>query len=109
MRGSSTSADGVNLGFHEMAHALQVENIIENDEHDFLDKRLLRQFKDVAEYEIKQHASGDLTFFRKSAYYNIHEFFAVSVESFFERPKELKSHSAELYRLIAGILNYPAT
>ncbi|MBA4054074.1 MAG: DgsA anti-repressor MtfA, partial [Marivirga sp.] len=34
--------DAVNLGLHEMAHALRLENVIRNEEYQFFDEELLR-------------------------------------------------------------------
>ncbi len=102
-KGFSISDDGVHLGFHEMAHALQLENLIENDEYNFLDKDALAQVRSI---EKEERSKGQSTFFRESAFQNRFEFFAVTVESFFERPLELKAYSPELYSQVCGILRH---
>lgn len=104
IEGYSEANDGVNLGLHEMAHALHLENAIDNDEFDFIEKGALKRFYQLAEIEaraIKQHES---TFFRSYAAVNMHEFFAVAVENFFERPLGFQGHNPELYHTMTILL-----
>jgi MtfA peptidase len=101
--GFSAHDDGQHLGLHEMAHALRLINIIENDEYDFYDRKTMQQFDAEAKKEIEamtQNPEG-ASFFRTYASSNLEEFFAVAVELFFERPKSLKRHNATLYSLLA--------
>jgi MtfA peptidase len=101
--GFSAHDDGQHLGLHEMAHALMLINIIENDEYDFYDRKTMQQFDAEAKKEIEamtQNPEG-ASFFRTYASSNLEEFFAVAVELFFERPKSLKRHNATLYSLLA--------
>ena len=96
--------DSVNLGLHEMAHALRLENIIHNDEHDFFDDHLVEKFDSYA-YQLchlPQYAND--AFLRAYACANEHEFFAVAVENFFERPAEFKIALPELYDTLTKLL-----
>ncbi|MFZ6013111.1 MAG: zinc-dependent peptidase [Bacteroidota bacterium] len=43
-------------------------------------------------------------FFRPYACTNVHEFFAVSVENFFERPAQFKNELPELYDILTQLL-----
>lgn len=104
--GFSSHDDGHHLGLHEMAHALRLINIIENDEYDFYERGTMQLFDAEAKKEIDAMArnpEGEY-FFRAYASSNLEEFFAVAVELFFERPKSLKRHNATLYSLLAKIL-----
>jgi MtfA peptidase len=94
--------DSVNLGLHEMAHALRLENIIHNDEYEFFDDDLVAQFDAFAE-QLCTLPSED-TFLRAYACANPHEFFAVAVENFFERPSDFQSALPELYSILAKLL-----
>ncbi len=38
LSGFSDLADGRNLAIHEMAHALRLTNIVDNEEYDFIDR-----------------------------------------------------------------------
>jgi len=42
--------------------------------------------------------------FRESAGSNIHEFFAIAIESFFERPALFKEYNKELYKSLVFTL-----
>lgn len=96
--------DGINLAYHEMAHALRLENAIYNSEYNFIDKNLLMEFTAKAKNEIKRIQNGDSVFFRHYASVNHQEFFAVVVENFFERPHEFKLYDEYLYHLTARLL-----
>jgi MtfA peptidase len=94
--------DSVNLGLHEMAHALRLENIIHNDEYEFFDDALVARFDAIAQ----TMCNGNTTpaFLRAYACTNPHEFFAVAVENFFERPKEFKAELPELFHIMVNLL-----
>ena len=50
------------------------------------------------------------SYLRGYAFSNIQEFWAVSIEAFFENPKELKYYLPDLYRALCNVLNQdPAT
>ncbi len=104
--GFEHSTDGVNLGFHEMAHALRLENIIENDDYNFYDRRIMDAFEEEA--RIEMHKAGNAeegsSFFRSYGITNIHEFFSVAVECFFEQPIGFREYNPKLYNLLSAIL-----
>lgn len=105
LEGYRVGDDGVNLGLHEMAHALKVEDMISNSEYDFLDGHTLRRFIGYTRKESAKILSGEPSFFRSYAATNDHEFFAVVMENFFERPKLFKELHRELYYLTSRLLN----
>jgi MtfA peptidase len=96
--------DSRNLGFHEMAHALHLENIIRNGEHDFFDKKQLDAFDAIAIDARNKETHPAQLIFRKTAFTDTHEFFAVAVEHFFESPQELKQTLPDLYQILATLL-----
>lgn len=96
--------DSVNLGLHEMAHALRLENIIHNDEHDFFDDALVEKFDSYAYQLCHLPQYANESFLRAYACANEHEFFAVAVENFFERPAEFKYALPELYETLTKLL-----
>ena len=51
------SNEGVNLGLHEMAHALQLENIVMNNEYDFLNEDHIKHWQQLAGIEIEKITS----------------------------------------------------
>lgn len=94
--------DSVNLGLHEMAHALRLENIIRNEEFRFFDPDLLRRFDTYAAKVCEDIDS--VTFFRPYACTNEHEFFSVAVENFFERSTRFQQELPELYAILVKLL-----
>ena len=45
LAGYARPDDSLNLGLHEMAHALEIENLIDNDEYDFLPPAIWEQWQ----------------------------------------------------------------
>ena len=102
--GYVNGTDGRNLGLHEMAHALHLENLIANKEFQFLDQSALQQWNELVHQELIKMKSSDSHFFRSYAATNEHEFFAIAVENFFERGEQFKEELPKLYHLLAVIL-----
>jgi Mlc titration factor MtfA (ptsG expression regulator) len=96
--------DGRNLGLHEMAHAIHLENRINNEAFDFFDSELLTEWHQLAEEEIERIVNGNSTMFRDYAGSNQDEFFSVAVENFFERPEKFKAKMPKLYANLALLL-----
>jgi len=105
VEGYANLKDNKNLGIHEMAHALHFENRIRNSEYDFLDFELMEQLNYVTEREMQRIKNSSNHFFRDYAATNAYEFFAVSLEYFFESPKEFKTEIPDYYALLVRILN----
>ena len=97
-------ADGRNLGLHEMAHALRLENRIINDEYGFLEEWVLKEWEVHARRTMQEIINGEETFFRKYGSVNNEEFFAVAVENFFERPIEFSEKHPKTYRTLCQLL-----
>jgi Mlc titration factor MtfA (ptsG expression regulator) len=97
-------ADGINLGLHEMAHALRLENSIRNAEHSFLNNKALDRWEDLAAKKIVAIRMGNNRFLRDYGGANSEEFFAVSVEAFFEKPEAFRENLPELYQAMSDIL-----
>ncbi|HEX6225616.1 MAG TPA: zinc-dependent peptidase, partial [Chryseolinea sp.] len=96
--------DAINLGLHEMAHALRLENLIRSREYKFFDETLVDRFDEQAR-NLCRVVNWSETFFRPYACANEHEFFSVAVENFFERPHEFKASMPDLYAIMGGLLN----
>lgn len=96
--------DAINLGLHEMAHALRLENMIRSEEYKFFNAELIKRFDEYA-IALCRVINWSETFFRPYACANEHEFFSVAVENFFERPGEFKSSMPELYGILSKLLN----
>lgn len=104
MRGMIEENDGINLGLHEMAHAIRLENIIRNDEYNFLDHSVLSQWEKLASEEMGRIRNGDQSIFREYGSTSEEEFFAVAVENFFERPALFRQYHQSLYLVLSQLL-----
>lgn len=103
LNGYKDPHDRINLGLHEMAHALML-TIVRTDDHELgLDHYLLNVIR-LSTTEMQKIKNKELHFFRKYAGTNMHEFFAVSIENFFEAPKELKLQLPSLYKHLVLLL-----
>jgi len=96
--------DGRNLGLHEMAHALRLENKVMNQEYNFLDRAVLIEWEEHAKRTMQEINAGQETFFRKYGGANNEEFFAVAVENFFERSVEFKEKHPLTYNTLCKLL-----
>lgn len=97
--------DGVNLGIHEMAHALKLENQIHyNRDSNFFNPARWEKYAELAHQEIRKIQSGESSIFRSSAGKNSHEFFAVALETFFEKSAELKEYNPYFYQALVFLL-----
>ena len=105
LEGYIDRTDGINLGIHEMAHALKLENRIPNDEFGFFDPDAWYQWRKTIPEEMDKIAAGHAHLFRAYAATNAHEFFAIAIENFFERPCEFKEELAHVYDLVCRLLN----
>lgn len=96
--------DGRNLGLHEMAHALRLENQVMNGEYHFLNKELLHEWEQHALRTMEEIRTGKETFLRAYGAVNNEEFFAVAVENFFERPSEFNEKHPLTYHTLCRLL-----
>lgn len=96
--------DGRNLGLHEMAHALRLENRIKNVEYNFLDDEILEEWEIHARRTMQEISNGQEVFFREYGAVNNEEFFAVAVENYFERPVEFSQKHPKTYQTLCQLL-----
>ncbi|MEO5643522.1 MAG: zinc-dependent peptidase [Bacteroidia bacterium] len=102
--GYANPTDKLNVGLHEFGHALFMEFLKKSNEDN--EKKLKNKMHPYLQTSDKMLYEGkhNDTFLRAYAFKNRHEFFAVSVEHFFEAPKEFKEKLPELYVLIKDLL-----
>jgi len=99
--GIRDSNDGINVGLHEFAHALFINNIEGNTAYEFISK--IKDWHNEVTNIANEQQTHD--FFRKYAFVNQMEFFAVSIEYFFENPQGFIQHIPELYSLLTVMLS----
>jgi len=93
--------EGTNLVYHELAHALWLEHKL--FDYNIFNDNAFVEFESKAERELTLTRETEGHFFRKYAFTNLSEFFAVSVENFFERPTEFKLALPDLYASLAKL------
>ena len=108
--GFQYSADGQNVGIHELAHALYYQTFI-------VEKNVDREFRDSfvdfnnygnKVYDVEKLPGPGL--YTEYAIRDFQEFWAESVEIFFEKPVQMKTVYPELYMAMSDLLNQdPAT
>jgi len=97
--------DGINLGLHEFAHALMVQNIgYQGYDEEYFSNNIC-YFEDF--YNNKEMIANvrEHHLFREYAFTNKMEFFAICCEQFFEVPEKIKSGLPKLYKLLCVMLN----
>jgi Mlc titration factor MtfA (ptsG expression regulator) len=103
--GSMYANDTVHVGIHEFAHAAFSDEVSGNTNTEFMDN-INHWHETVSELCKKQETHNYL---RRYAFVNKMEFFAVTIEYFFEDPKGLKQHLPDLYTVITQLLNQDPT
>lgn len=103
--GYAISDDNINVALHEMAHALLYNNFYTTFGTDAHFRLNYECFSSSTGPIIAQILTGRRSYLRGYAFTNIQEFWAVSVEAFFENPKQLKLHMPSLFKALCTVLN----
>jgi len=105
LQGYETEEDNLNVGLHEMAHAwfFSISHQRFDEDDDLYD--ILSKYIYLSELEVVKIRHNIKSIFRKYASENVYEFFAVSIEYFFEDAKEFKAELPDLYRHLCLLLN----
>ena len=104
MKGIRGQTTNCNVGLHEMGHALAYVNFITQTEEDKHFKKEFKNFSKVARPIFNDIQEGKKTILGDYAGTNYHEFWAVTVEVFFENPIRLKHELPLLYDAMARLL-----
>jgi Mlc titration factor MtfA (ptsG expression regulator) len=102
--GYAVEDDKLNLGLHELAHALNID-LVEDGNYDDHFFYYFDKWRSAALSDFQRLKDGSITFLRKYAGRNLHEFFAVCIEHFFEAPAEFRRELPVLYGHTALMLN----
>lgn len=103
-KGYENETDKLNLGLHEMAHALWL-NLIKGDVFDEHFAQNLDMFVEQSSQEFERMQNGGDSFLRKYGATNIEEFFSVCCEHFFEAPAEFRQNLPVVYDALSELLN----
>ncbi len=101
--GYANERDNLNLGLHEMAHALKLDQLHEGLNSAFTE--YMNKWQLVAKDEFTKLKEKQSSVFREYGGTNVTEFFSVCVEYFFESPTDLLRHAPEVYKHLTILLN----
>ncbi len=105
MYGYSHKTDNINVAVHEMAHALLYNNFFAQYGIDSHFRMNYEKFSNSTGPILADAVANRRSYLRSYAFTNLHEFWAVSVEAFFENPKGLKENMPELFEALCRVLN----
>ena len=105
VKGFADYTDGVNVALHEMAHALHRENFIKETGIDWDFRKDFEKLPTIFGPMITQAIIQRKSYLRGYAFTNFQEFWAVSVEYFFENSQGLKDNLPQLYAILCDTLN----
>ncbi len=100
--GYANASDNINLGLHEFAHALLI-NFRKDYSPDINFGLYYNQWQEIGTEEFFKLKQGK-KYFRSYAKSNLMEFFAISIEHFFENPHQLKKNYPELFEVLKKLL-----
>lgn len=103
--GYSDNTDNINVAVHEMSHALLFNNYFAKYGVDQNFRANYEKFSTTTGPILADVITKRQSYLRNYALTNIHEFWAVSVEAFFENPASLKAHMPQLYEALCRVLN----
>jgi MtfA peptidase len=104
IKGISGHTPYCNVGLHEMGHALAYVTFITETEEDKHFKKEFKNFSKVARPIFADMQGGNRNLLGEYAAVNYHEFWAVSVETFFENPVCMRLDLPELYQAMVDLL-----
>ena len=108
-KGFKIEDDAVNVAIHEFGHCLTIENFSEPFVGNFFPKSRWMEWLKPAQRNMELIRSRKNKIIRNYAGSNIMEMFAVSLETFFERPVELKAQAPELFNTLKHMLQQDPT
>ena len=97
--------DNVNVAVHEMAHALLYNNFFAQYGMDPSFRLNYERFSTKTGPILADVIARRRSYLRSYAFSNMHEFWAVSVEAFFENPEGLRRNIPDLYEALSHVLN----
>jgi MtfA peptidase len=105
LHGYANKTDNINVAVHEMAHALLYNNFFAQYGIDSHFRLNYEKFSNSTGPILADVIANRRSYLRSYAFSNLHEFWAVSVEAFFENPAGLKANMPDLYNAICRVLN----
>lgn len=109
LEGYNIDNDNLNLGIHEMVHAMHFDFLKPNNDSisAILFERYYKKINQLLQNNPTYRQNLVTSkYLRNYAFTNNFEFIAVLIESFFETPQELKNQFPEMYSYVKKMLNF---
>ncbi len=112
LEGYKNKYDRNNLGLHEMAHALYYQNFEAEENRDSVFQDSFHHFTSLGDKVFEREKLLLVGLYSNYAMKNFQEFWAESIEIFFQSPDKLNEQYPDLYKLLCDLLsqdplNYP--
>ena len=105
LQGYENVENGQNVGLHEMAHAYYCQNMVCEDDRDNKFTNAYSSFDMLSSTIFKNERLSTEKLYSDYGLRNLQEFWAESVEIFFERPSAMNQQYPDLYNAISFLLN----
>jgi len=105
LKGLQNNTDGQDVGLHEMAHALYYQTFVTETHVDKDFRNFFDDFNDDGNKVYLAEQAMEAGLYSKYAMQNFQEFWAESVEIFFEKPILLREKYPDLFEAMKNILN----
>lgn len=107
VKGFDNESDNLNLGIHEITHAIHINSMKERDVSSIIFSDTFKELSTLfSENESLRDELKASDYFRKYAFTNQFEFLAVAIENFIETPQEFKTQFPRIYNKIRQMLNF---
>ena len=104
LKGYNDYEDGSNVGLHEMAHALYFQEMNIDKDNDAAFATYFNELMYRGETVLQQNQCPH-NLYSNYAFTNLQEFWAVSVELFFEKATHLNNHYPKVFETLQNVLN----
>ena len=105
LQGYENIENGQNVGLHEMAHAYYCQNMVCKDERDMAFVKTYSNFDMQSNTVFKNELLSTQRLYSDYGLKNLQEFWAESVEIFFERPLAMKEQYPDLFTTMSLLPN----
>lgn len=105
LEGYALPDNGENVGLHEMAHAYYSQNFLCGEDEDDCFVTGFNKFNQCGMHAYDLEQISEDRFYSDYALRNFQEFWAESVERFFEKPQQLKAYYPDVYDCMCAMLN----
>ncbi|HEY0752089.1 MAG TPA: zinc-dependent peptidase [Chitinophagaceae bacterium] len=104
LKGYEDLTDGSNVGLHEMSHALYFQKEVVYQDHAIRFNRRYRYLMEKSADAYDHETKGRYNLYSAYAESNMQEFWAESVELFFEKPHELRQIYPDVFEGMCALL-----